>query len=167
MINRPGSSIFFILGILLAAGCQMVRGDGLLSDAGERASLPETGEVEAGAELSNFNVLFDENQDCVVEGPDQVPAGTYTFELDDRSGLNVDLNVVHLIDGHSYQDLLGLQDKPGEPFVKVYWMSLPFYFTADHVVWTYTLDEPGEHAILILQHVFEGSWICDPFLVSE
>lgn len=166
MKNRPGNKFLLTLLLLLAAGCQQVGGEGLPQKAGSDPQ-PEAEEVGDGDELSTFNILFDENHDCVVEGPDQVPVGTYTFELDDRSGLKVDLNVVHLIDGHGYQDLLDLQEDPGEPFVKVYWMSLPFYFTTDHVVWTYTLDEPGEHAILILQHVFEGSWICDPFLVSE
>jgi hypothetical protein len=46
-------------------------------------------------------------------------------------------------------------------------MSQPYYFTKDHKVWTYSFDEAGEHVILILQHVFEGIWICDPFQVIE
>jgi hypothetical protein len=63
--------------------------------------------------------------------------------------------------------LLDLQNEYGEPFEKVYWMSQPRYYTIDHEVLNYTLDEAGEHVIMILKHVFEGAWICDPFQVID
>ena len=114
-----------------------------------------------------FQVTFDENHNCIIAGPTEVPTGDYLLSLNNLSDTNVDLAVNHLIDGHSFQDLLDLQSEPGEPFNKVYWMSHPFYFTRDHKVWTYSFDEAGEYVVLILQHVYKGIWICDPFQVTE
>ena len=116
---------------------------------------------------TTFEVTFDANHNCTVSGPSEVETGDYLLMLDNLSELKVDLAATHLIDGHDFQDLLEYQSEPGEPFVKVYWMSQPNYFTKDHKVWNYSLDEAGEHAILILQHVFEGAWICDSFQVTE
>jgi hypothetical protein len=113
-----------------------------------------------------FEVTFD-GTDCAVTGPVEVPIGDYLFSLKNESDQKVDIAVTHLIDGHTYRDLLDRQSEPGEPFVKVYWMSQPYYFTRDHKVWNYSLDEPGEHAVLVLKHVFEGVWICAPFDVIE
>ena len=114
---------------------------------------------------NTFEVSFD-GSNCEVSGLSEVSTGQYLFHLNNESDRNVDIAVMHLIDNHTYQDLLNLQDHNGEPFVRVYWMSLPFYYTRDHKVWHYTLDEPGEHAILILQHVHVGMWICEPFQVT-
>lgn len=115
---------------------------------------------------NTFEVTFD-GRNCDVPGLTEVATGEYLFHLNNQSDRKVDIAVMHLIDGHTYQDLLDLQDENGEPFVRVYWMSLPYYYTKDHKVWHYTLDEPGEHAILILQHVHVGMWICEPFQVVE
>ncbi len=114
-----------------------------------------------------FEVTFDKDENCIVTGPSKVPTGDYLFALKNQSDRKVDIAVTHLVDGHTYQDLLDLQEKYGEPFVKIYWMSQPYYFTRDHKVWHYTLDEAGEHAIMLLQHVFEGAWICQPIQVME
>ena len=114
-----------------------------------------------------FEVTFDENHNCIISGPTEVPTGDYLISLTDLSELKVDVAVTHLIDGHNYQDLLNLQSEYGEPFVKVSWMSQPSYFTKDHKLWTYSFDEAGQHVFLILKHVFEGIWICDPFQVVE
>jgi hypothetical protein len=114
-----------------------------------------------------FEVVFDKNYHCTVVGPTEVPTGEYLFLLNNQSDRKVDIAVTLLIDGHTYQDLLDLQSETGVPFVKVYWMSQPYYYTKDHQVWNYSFDETGEHVILILQHVFEGAWICDPFMVTE
>jgi hypothetical protein len=114
-----------------------------------------------------FEVTFDEHHRCTISGPKEVPTGDHQIILNDLSELKVDLAVTHLIDGHNYQDLLNLQSEPGSPFVKVYWMSQPYYYTKDHKVWNYSFDEAGEHVVLILRHVFEGIWICDPFQVIE
>ena len=114
-----------------------------------------------------FEVTFDENYNCVVSGPTEVSIGEYLLRLNNQSDRKVDIAVTHLIDGHTFQDLHGLQSEHGEPFVKVYWMSQPNYYTRDHKVWHYTFDEPGEHAIMILQHVHVGMWICESFQVIE
>ena len=113
-----------------------------------------------------FQVTFD-GRKCDALGLSEVPTGEYSFQLNNQSDLRVDIAVMHLIDDHTYQDLLDLQNEHGEPFVRVYWMSLPNYYTRDHKVWHYSLDEPGEHAVLILQHVHVGMWICEPFQVIE
>ena len=114
-----------------------------------------------------FEVTFDSDENCIVTGPNEIPTGEYLFQLNNQSDRKVNITVTHLIDGHTYEDLFDLQDEYGEPFVIVYWMSQPYYFTKDHKVWHYTLDEAGEYAILVVQYVFEGKWICQPIQVVE
>jgi hypothetical protein len=75
-----------------------------------------------------FDVTFDENYNCIVSGPTEVPTGDYLISLNNLSDIKVDLAVNHLIDDHTYQDLLDLQNEPGEPFNKVYWISHSLYF---------------------------------------
>jgi hypothetical protein len=113
-----------------------------------------------------FEIIFDGN-DCSIVGSNEVFPGNYMFSLTNNTDQKVDIAVTHLIDKHTYQDLLAMQSVPGEPFVKEYWMSQPSYFTKDHQVWNYSLDVTGEHAVLILKHVFEGAWICGQFDVIE
>lgn len=127
---------------------------------------PKPTPTPQSAEIT-FEVTFDEKHNCIVSGPKEVPIGDYLISLNNLSEITVDVAITHLIDGHNYQDLLAMQSEPGEPYIKEYWMSQPYYFTKDHKIWTYSLDEAGEHVILILQHVFKGIWICDPFQVIE
>ena len=113
-----------------------------------------------------FEVTFDGNG-CTVSGPTEVPTGDYSFLLNNVSGRKVLLGVTQLLDGHTFQDLVDLQAEPGDNFAIEYWMSEPFYFTRDHITWTVSLDEAGEHGILISVYNHVGIWLCIPFQVIE
>jgi len=160
-MNKRSKCIFSVLLAVILTGCSNVAPTII-----PPTSTPTSTSTPQPAEIT-FEVTFDENENCIVAGPTEVTTGEYLFLLNNQSGRKVDIAITHLIDGHTYQDLLDLQEGYGQPFVKVYWMSQPNYFTRDHKVWHYSLDEAGEHAILLLQHVFEGIWICQPIQVVE
>lgn len=158
-MNKRSKRIFSVLIVVILASCSNVAP---IPPTSTPTNIPTPQPPEIA-----FEVNFDADENCIVTGPSEIPTGEYLFQLNNQSDRKVDIAVTHLIDEHTYRDLLDLQEGYGEPFVKVYWMSQPYYFTKDHVVWHYTLDEPGEHVVLILQHVFEGIWICEPFQVVE
>jgi hypothetical protein len=114
-----------------------------------------------------FEVTFDENDDCIVIGPTKVPLGEYLFVLDDRSELNLGLWVVQFHEGKTYQDLLDLQSEPGEYIEQPLWTTHPFNFTRDHETWTVSLDESGEHAIVLGSYSPKSVWVCYAFQVIE
>jgi len=114
----------------------------------------------------DFEVTFDGNG-CTVSGPTEVPIGEYSFLLNNLGGRRVILGVTQLLDGHTFQDLVDLQAEPGDNFAIEYWMSKPFYYTKDHKIYTVSLDEAGEHGILISVYNHVGIWLCIPFQVIE
>ena len=87
--------------------------------------------------------------------------------LNNTSGRRAVLILGQLLDGHTFQDLLDLQTEPGDTFGIEYWMSKPFYYTYDHIVYTVSLDEAGEHSIQISEYKHAGIWLCIPFQVIE
>ena len=113
-----------------------------------------------------FQVTLDDSG-CTVSGPTEVPTGEYSFLLENLSALNVEMGVLQLLDGHKYQDMLDLQSEPGQPFSREPWMSQPFYITKDHKVWNVTLDEQGEHVIVVAEYGHAHIWLCIPFQVVE
>ena len=163
----PGIMTVFILFTLMTGCISPASGPSLAQPALPSTQTMALPTLAAEPNEITFEVTFDKNHNCNILGPSVVPTGDYLLSLYDQSELKIDLAVTHLIDGHSYQDLLNMQNRPGEPFLKVYWMSQPRYYTKDHLVWNYSLDEAGEHVVLILKHVFEGIWICDPFQVVD
>jgi hypothetical protein len=158
-MKKRSKYIFSVLFAAVLVGCSSV-----LPNTPTPTSIPANTPTPQPPEIT-FEVTFGEDENCIVTGPSEVSTGEYLFQLNNQSDRKIDIAVTHLIEGHTYQDLLDLQKSYGEPFVKVYWMSQPYYFTRDHIVWHYTLDEPGEHAILLLQHVYVGMWICQPIQV--
>jgi hypothetical protein len=154
--------IFPVFLILIVAGCSKI----VQNSSTPTPAIPTHKPTPQPPETT-FEVTFDKDENCIVTGPNKILTGDHLFSLNNQSERKVDIAVTHLIDGHTYQDLLYLQEAYGEPFVKVYWMSQPYYFTRDHKVWHYSLDEAGEHAILLLEHVHVGIWICQPIQVVE
>ena len=114
----------------------------------------------------DFEVTFDGNG-CTVSGPTEVPIGDYSFLLNNVSSRRVKLIVAQLLDGHTFQDLVDLQTEPGDTYGIEPWMSQPFYYTKDHKIYTVSLDEAGEHAIVISEYKHVGIWHCVPFQVIE
>ena len=112
----------------------------------------------------DFEITFDGNG-CTVSGPTEVPIGDYSFLLNNSSGRGAKLVVAQLLDGHTYQDLVDLQAEPGDNYMIETWMSKPFYYTKDHKIYIVSLDEAGEHGIVISEDKHAGIWHCAPFQV--
>lgn len=109
-------------------------------------------------------ITFDGNE-CTFSGPTEVPTGEYTLVLNNLSVQNIRMGVVRLIDGKTYQDMVNLQSEPAEYIPFIPWISFPFYFTFDHEVYTYSLDEVGEHFISVQDGLKTHMWLCAPFQV--
>jgi hypothetical protein len=114
----------------------------------------------------DFEVTFDGNG-CTVSGPTEVPIGDYSFLLNNASDRRVKLVVGQLLDGHTFQDMVDLQNEPGDIFAIEPWMSKPFYYTKDHKIYIVSLDEAGEHVISISVYNHVAIWLCVPFQVIE
>jgi len=139
----------------------------LLTACTQAPEVPTAIKIPASTPHTNdFEVTFDGN-DCTVSGPTEVPIGDYSFLLNNVSGQKVLLGVTQFLDGHTFQDLIDLQTEPGDNFMIESWMSKPSYYTKDHITWTVSLDEAGEHGILISVYNHIGIWLCAPFQVIE
>ena len=147
--------------IRLLNGCLILTFITGCATAKQETPTPTTEPIEI-----TFEVTFDGNE-CTVSGPTEVPTGDYSFFLNNVSDRRVVLGVTQLLEGHTFQDMVDLQSEPGDPFFIEYWMSKPFYYTKDHITWTVSLDEAGEHGILISEYGHVGIWLCIPFQVIE
>jgi len=119
-------------------------------------------------------VTFDGNK-CTVSGPDEVPTGKYNFVLNDITGeKRARIMVARLEEGKTFQDLANIfqdlsniQSEPGKQISPITWISIPFNFTVDRIVYTFYLDTPGEHAIEVGSYVPHNLWLCAPLQVVK
>ena len=123
-----------------------------------------------------IEVTFD-GKGCTVTGPTELPMGEHQFILRDLTEKNADMFVQYFIDGKTIQDYLDLQSEPGE-WVEYYKNDMTIDAIKKGAEWnesiegnvyTWLLNEEGEHVILIR---FEGTsptsiWICAPLWVIE
>ena len=151
-MNKTVRLVFFVF--LLAACIQAPEGPTAIEIP---TSTPHT---------NDFEVSFDGNG-CAVSGPTEVPIGDYSFLLNNSSDSRIKLMVTHLLDGHTFQDLIDLQTEPGDNFMVESWMSKPFYYTEDHIIYIVSLDEAGEHGIGLSEYNHVAMWLCAPFQVIE
>lgn len=114
----------------------------------------------------DFEVTFDGNS-CTVSGPAEVPIGDYSFRLINSSDSRIKLMVTQLLEGHTFQDLVDLQTEPGDNFMVKAWMSKPFYYTEDQIIYIVSLDEAGEHGIGLAEYNHVAMWLCGPFQVIK
>jgi hypothetical protein len=116
------------------------------------------------------NILFEvslEGDDCTFTGPSEVPTGMIDIAFDIKGDLNFGPWVDRFVDGKTYQDFLDIYIGPEESHPEPVWVKHPPYFTVDHKVWTFTLSEAGEHAILVGSYTPWREYICGPFQVIE
>ena len=153
----------------------MVAASGCGSDAEDPTTTVATGESAASsAPTEAFQVMFD-GASCVVEGPGEVPAGSYDFVLTDDSGMEgADVRTMHLADGHTYADLEALQAQPGDYLKKPDWTewSLNAFgqvdaVLADNQFGKVIVLDPGTHAIVVGTGRPSGTWLCAPVEVTS
>jgi len=113
-----------------------------------------------------IEITWDGNE-CIVSGPSEVPTGQYLFiwnNLSDEPA--VEFWVSQILDGKTYQDVLDLQDEPGDYVPKPSFISnAPGYFDNDDEVWRIMLGESGDYYI-VLGHK-HWMWHCVPLQVFE
>ena len=116
-------------------------------------------------------VTFDGNE-CTVSGPTELPTGEHSFLLKDLSGQRQVLYVGHLLDGKTFQDLLDRQSEPGEYVPKVSWVIHAGKIGTERIaegelVYTFSLNKEGEHAIYLGAADPLSLWFCAPLKVME
>jgi hypothetical protein len=112
-------------------------------------------------------VTFD-GSECTVEGPDEVPRGVYYFILNDESDKKLQLWVNQILEGKTFEDLLGWQDEPGVYRPPPAWIEHPrstYSFDAETTV--HYLDQVGSYATLVGGYNPSSLWFCEPFRVVE
>ena len=140
------------------------------------ACIPQTGRPELDptavqrAAENGIEVVF-YGEECETTAPEVLPAGDYDFYITDKDeNTSASLNVARITEGHTYQDLLDLQEAPGVHYTKPDWLIYAEtidaeFIDSDQKRFTHTL-EPGEHAIYIWTRPF-GLWFCVPVMVVE
>jgi hypothetical protein len=116
------------------------------------------------------NILFEvtlDGEECTFSGPTEVSTGKIDIAFDIKGDRNFGPWVDRFTDGKTFQDFLDIYLGPEEPHPEPVWVKHPPYFTEDHEVWTLTLNEPGQHAILVGSYTPWREYICGPFQVNE
>ena len=124
--------------------------------------------------VTDFEILFT-GEDCIVTGPDMVESGDYTFKFIDKSGIHGYLQIFHLTEGKTYQDILDPQSEPGELYPKPRWVHDGTQIESDSQVVrdysidieTWRLDEVGIHVISCYLGLPHKCWFAAPVNVQE
>jgi hypothetical protein len=114
------------------------------------------------------NVLLQVTLDgakCTFSGPSEVTTGRIDVAFDIRGDLSFRPWVDRFVDGKGLQDFEAIYLGPEKAHVEPSWVEHPPYITRDHKVWTFTLDEPGPHAILVGSYAPWREYICGPLQV--
>ena len=104
-----------------------------------------------------IEIIFD-GRNCAGALPEKIPVGVHSFILLDQTEYQAELWLIRLTDGKTFQDLLDMQDTPGEWDPKPRWAkydtqlsreiletkdlrlestSWKFYLVGEHVVYCY------------------------------
>lgn len=149
-------AMWTILMMLLLVGCSAP------------AATP-TSEPLPGPNAEWIEITCGENG-CTVSGPTKLSTGEHSFVLKGLSEQNQQLYLAYYINGKTFQDLLDLQDEPGEFFPKPHWAIHPTLLDKswdDSIggeVYTFRFDE-GEYGIAV-DNIY-GFWLCSSFQVIE
>ena len=131
--------------------------------------LPET-VIEMG------EVIYD-GTECNVSVPTELPPGRYSIVLKNLSEEEVKLWTQRITEGKTYQDLLDLQNEPGEYVPKPDWVvsAIETGSARDKPdggkVYTYKFVSEGEYFVGLWIYATTTApmkrWFCAPFLVKE
>ncbi len=115
---------------------------------------------------------------CTVTGPTELPMGEHQFVFidlveDNEDSFHADLYVQNYIDGKTLQDLFDFQGEPGKYYYDPPWairvpkIGTEWNESIEGKIYTYLLNEEGEHVIVIVENSPLGVWICAPLWVIE
>jgi hypothetical protein len=128
--------------------------------------------IDAKTVDEEYVINFDGTQ-CILSGPPTVPVGDYRIVLNNLTGERMGFAVGHIRDGHTYQDLLDMQGKPGAPmFSEPDWVSWPIVTqksdaTNERHVSTFSLEWEGEYFSVVGDTRHTSTWFCGSIVVAE
>lgn len=165
--------ILILIVLVLVAACSTIEPAPTSTQLPPTEPLPPTQTPED--DIIKYGVVTFDGSKCTVSGPDEVPTGKYNFVLNDLTGeKRARIMVARLEEGKTFQDLANvfqdlanIQGEPGMQISPITWISIPFNFTVDRIVYTFYLDTPGEHAIEVGSYVPHNLWLCAPLQVVE
>ncbi len=107
---------------------------------------------------------------CTVSGPDQLPVGTGEFVVTNLTDEFLQLYVGPLDSGYDFQDLIDLQQQPGEMLPQPTWLHHAVELIAaptgktlepNQSEWAFLLDQPEKNWVILLAAGQEDSlWFC-------
>jgi hypothetical protein len=113
-------------------------------------------------------------KECTVTGPTEVPAGDNSFHVRNLTDQkNLALYVGVLLDGHTYQDAVDRQPRPGMYISKPDWIerakrnsvARPTDLPDDIRHYSFPLEE-GDHVLYFYIVHPEAIWFCSPLTVT-
>ena len=135
-------------------------------------SLWVCGGLTAVGDPEAYEVTFD-GVGCTYSGPTELPAGDHSFVFRDLSDQKQQLWSGRILDDHTYQDLLDLQNEPGEFIPQPLWIVHPpqinkeWYESVGAEVYTWSFVEEGEHELSAGTFSPLSVWFCDSFHIVE
>ena len=117
-------------------------------------------------------VVAADGNGCTVSGPTELPTGEHLIALKVLTTRPQTLYVSHLLDGKTYQDVLDYQGGPGKYKEQPSWLihqeKKEVGQLADgETVYSFLLNEKGEHAIYTYIASPRSIWHCAPLRISD
>jgi hypothetical protein len=170
--NTVKKKLFLLTALFLIAACTTAQ------PAPTSTPLPPTDTSIPPTQVSQpIEVTFDGKR-CIVTGPTELPVGEHQFVFRDlvennADSFHADLYVQNYSDGKTLQDYLDYQGEPGKYFkdppwaIRVVKRGIEWNESIEGKIYTFLLNEAGEHVIVMLENSPLGVWICAPFWVIE
>jgi hypothetical protein len=163
---------FLLLGLMLVVGCTTAQA------VPTSTPLPPTDtSIPPTQEPQPIEVTFDGKR-CIVTGPTKLPVGEHQLVFRDlvennADSFHADLYVQNYSDGKTLEDYLDYQGEPGKYFkdppwaIRVTKRGIEWNESIEGKIYTFLLNETGEHVIVMIENSPLGVWICAPFWVIE
>ena len=125
-----------------------------------------------------FEVTFD-GTTCPTVGPAELPPGEHSYILYNTSEMNVKLEVARFDQGNTMQDLLDIQEEPGDWWPKPKWLThssskgKPWSTDDGGKAWTYKTYIPAEYVIYVIIFDYDNDptenklWFCEQFSIKS
>ena len=162
--------------VLILVVAAMTAVSGCSDDAGEDSAADTTAAEASEASTDGLEVSL--TQDGCVSSTNEVVSGPVSLVLTNESPYTpVPVYVIKLVEGHTYEDLEGVQEAAGGGstyFARPEWIdyalrsfeTIPVELTANQTQYVFDLTV-GEHAIYISGGNPEQIWLCGSLAVTE
>jgi hypothetical protein len=113
-------------------------------------------------------VTFNKDNECTVDGPEEVTRGKYYFTLVNESDDDLMVFLNYLSDDKTIDDLVDWQEEPGVYLSPPPWVDHPFaLYNFEVETEVHHLDQVGYYAVVVGDNLMRILWFCEPFNVVE